>query len=177
MILSDVDVVWLRDAAPYFKCESGDVDGCEEIRGADVMISSDNLSPTMDWELGARYAMRGIFITGMMFIRNTRAGKDFLSDWARNLQAKDGAYSKLTTHQQVFNKMAREENAWPGLDVAPGASARAKRAPSGADSPVYWGDGPRVHSGARLYEVELVGRREDGEHALAGPEGVRRTRL
>ena len=51
VILSDVDVVWLRDAAPYFKCENGDVDGCEEIRGADVMISSDNLSPTMDWEL------------------------------------------------------------------------------------------------------------------------------
>jgi hypothetical protein len=135
VILSDVDVVWLRDAAPYFKCESGDVDGCEEIRGADVMISSDNLSPTMDWELGARYAMRGIFNTGMMFIRNTRAGKDFLSDWARNLQAKDGAYSKLTTHQQVFNKMAREENAWPGLDVAPGASAKTRVLQSGSPLP------------------------------------------
>ena len=132
VILSDVDVVWLRDAAPYFKCENGDVDGCEEIRGADVMISSDNLSPTMDWELGARYAMRGIFNTGMMFIRNTRAGKDFLSDWARNLQAKDGAYSKLTTHQQVFNKMAREENSWPGLDVAPGASAKTRVLQSGS---------------------------------------------
>lgn len=133
VVLSDVDVAWMRDAAPYFLCEeAAKADGCEDIMDADVMISSDNLSPTKDWNEGARYARAGIFNTGVVFVRSTPCGKEFMRDWWTHLTATSGPYAKLTSHQQVFNKMVRQENAWPGLDVRPGASERTRVLVSGS---------------------------------------------
>lgn len=133
VVLSDVDVAWTRDAAPYFLCEqAGKADGCEDIRDADVMISSDNLSPTKDWNEGARYARAGIFNTGVVYVRSTPRGKEFITDWWTHLTATSGPYAKLTSHQQVFNRMVRQENAWPGLDVRPGSSERTRVLESGA---------------------------------------------
>jgi len=114
-VLSDIDVVWLRNAAPYFKCDD-DVDGCANIKAADVMISSDNLSPSSDAKLGAAYARGGIFNTGMMFLRHSANGKDFLHDWLMHLSATSGRFASLTTHQQVINAMARKQDSWPGLE-------------------------------------------------------------
>jgi len=114
-VLSDIDVVWLRDAAPYFKCDDN-IDGCAAIKAADVMISSDNLSPSSDEEKGAMYARGGIFNTGMMFLRHSQNGKDFLVDWLGHLSAESGRFARLTTHQQVMNMMSRKPDSWPGLD-------------------------------------------------------------
>ena len=114
-VLSDIDVVWLRNPAPYFKCED-DVDGCANIKAADVMISSDNLSPSSDAKLGASYARGGIFNTGMMFLRHSESAKDFLNDWLMHLSATSGRFASLTTHQQVINTMARKQDSWPGLE-------------------------------------------------------------
>ena len=114
-VLSDIDVVWLRNPAPYFKCED-DVEGCANIKAADVMISSDNLSPSSDAKLGASYARGGIFNTGMMFLRHSESAKDFLNDWLMHLSATSGRFASLTTHQQVINTMARKQDSWPGLE-------------------------------------------------------------
>jgi hypothetical protein len=35
--------------------------------------------------------------------------------WNAHLNAKEGRYSTLTSDQQVFNAMSREEGQWPGL--------------------------------------------------------------
>ncbi|OUS42304.1 nucleotide-diphospho-sugar transferase-domain-containing protein [Ostreococcus tauri] len=129
--LSDVDVAWTRDPTAYFLCER-DVDGCEEIKDADVMISSDNLSPTTDWGRGARYARGGVFNTGVVYVKSSARGAAFLREWREHLLATTGPYAALTSHQQVFNKMVREHNAWPGIDVAEGASERTRVLESGA---------------------------------------------
>ena len=129
--LSDVDVAWTRDPTAYFLCER-DVDGCEEIKDADVMISSDNLSPTTDWGRGARYARGGVFNTGVVYVKSSARGAAFLREWREHLLATTGPYAALTSHQQVFNKMVREHNAWPGIDVAEGAPERTRVLESGA---------------------------------------------
>jgi len=115
VVLSDIDVVWLRNAESYFRCREN-IDGCDNIKSANVMISSDNLSPTRDEKEGATYARGGIFNTGMMFIRHSKEGFDFLNDWYQHMGEKQGRYAGLTSHQQVINTMARKPNSWPGIE-------------------------------------------------------------
>ena len=119
MLLSDADVVWLRDPCPYLQCRSaGGPDGraprttratcpadgcrclrlgcfwsaclceratqrvgseggasarrrCEAIAPADVMVSSDSLSPRLDASRGASHAASGTFNTGIVFVRSS----------------------------------------------------------------------------------------------------------
>lgn len=113
VVLSDVDIVWLKNPSDYFHCNTN-INGCHAIKDADVMISSDSLSPSEDAKQGATYARGGIFNTGMTFVKSSGMGKQFLDDWITHLSAKTGKYSKMTTHQQVVNAMVRK--GWPGLD-------------------------------------------------------------
>ena len=137
-VLSDIDVVWLRNAAPYFKCDEN-VDGCADIKAADVMISSDNLSPSSDAKLGATYARGGIFNTGMLFLRHSTTGKDFLNDWLKHLSATSGRFASLTTHQQVINAMARAPDNWPGIEPIGDASVTSPTRVLESGSPLSTG--------------------------------------
>lgn len=129
VVMSDADVVWLKNPEEYLKCEkvsedgkvvenlSFDIDGCEELKAADVIVSSDNLSPTSDERDGGNYAKGGVFNTGIVFLRHTKGGIQWAKQWNLHLSATDGRFHRLTSDQQVFNAMSRKENAWPGLEV------------------------------------------------------------
>lgn len=129
VVMSDADVVWLKNPEAYLRCEkmsedgkvienlSFDIDGCEELKAADVIVSSDNLSPTSDERDGGNYAKGGVFNTGIVFLRHTRGGIQWAKQWNVHLSATDGRFHRLTSDQQVFNAMSRKENAWPGLEV------------------------------------------------------------
>ena len=128
VVMSDADVVWLKNPEAYLKCEkesegkvvenlSFDIDGCEELKAADVIVSSDNLSPTSDERDGGNYAKGGVFNTGIVFLRHTKGGIQWAKQWNVHLSATDGRFHRLTSDQQVFNAMSRKENAWPGLEV------------------------------------------------------------
>ena len=133
VLMSDADVVWRRDPRRYLQCPEMAVDAtadrretrkgkapCEAIAAADVMVSSDNLSPKTDARQGALYARGGVFNTGIVFLKHTPGAKAFAKAWRRHLGAtarSDNArFAHLTSDQQVFNAMTRRENEWPGLD-------------------------------------------------------------
>jgi arabinosyltransferase len=125
VLMSDADVVWLKNPEAYLKCEKNggekdeiedDVAGCEELKAADVIVSSDNLSPTSDERDGGNYAKGGVFNTGIVFLRHTKSGIRWAKQWNVHLSATDGRFHRLTSDQQVFNAMSRKENAWPGLE-------------------------------------------------------------
>ena len=90
-------------------------DDCMGISAAEVMVSSDNLSPKADREQGAMYGAGGVFNTGIVFLKHTRGAKKFAEAWNAHLNAREGRYSRLTSDQQVFNAMTRQEGSWPGL--------------------------------------------------------------
>ncbi len=71
VLMADVDVVFLRDPCAYIKCDRGAADACHLIAGADVMVSSDSLSPALDARRGASHAAGGIFNTGLIAVRAT----------------------------------------------------------------------------------------------------------
>lgn len=107
-LLSDTDVVWMRDPRPHLYCE-GEVakaEGCELLKGADMMISSDRMSAKEDDQGLANYAKFGTLNTGIVFTRATRAGKLSIKEWYRHLVERDGDYARMATDQQVFNAMA-----------------------------------------------------------------------
>lgn len=146
---TDVDVVWLRNPAPYITCAS---DGggaevgdraevaCGTLRAADVAVSSDNMSPKGDLRGGVAYAAGGTFNTGIVLLRATPAGKAFAAAWHAQVIARAcgkgqtgncQAGSCCTSDQQVFNKMVRDEAIpYPGL-VAPRGGGRTVRVPRG----------------------------------------------
>ena len=93
------------------------VDDCMGISAADVMVSSDNLSPTSDRKEGASYARGGIFNTGIVFLKHTRHAKAFAKAWDHYLNQDEGRFAPLTSDQQVFNAMVRKEGQWPGLEL------------------------------------------------------------
>jgi hypothetical protein len=99
----------------YLRVHGGGSDDCMGISAAEVMVSSDNLSPRHDQDEGAMYARRGVFNTGIVFLKHTKGAKKFAEAWNAHLNAKEGRYARLTSDQQVFNAMAREEGQWPGL--------------------------------------------------------------
>jgi hypothetical protein len=68
---------------------------------ADVAVSSDNLSPRLDWKGGASYPIWGTFNTGIVFMRATPAGILFADAWFHNLAEAPGRYAPLTSDQQV----------------------------------------------------------------------------
>ena len=134
VLMSDADVVWRADPTHYLQCPEMAVEAerasaqlpCASIAAADVMVSSDNLSPKTDAKRGALYARGGVFNTGVVFLKTTPGAKAFAKAWSRLLTlAADGAvfqnendarFARLTSDQQVFNAMTRRENEWPGLD-------------------------------------------------------------
>ena len=137
VLMSDVDVVWRRDPRPFFSRRrdddgdggdgggDGDGDGDDggddydaSLASADVMVSSDNLSPCRDFEQGATYAARGTFNTGIVFARRTPAGERFAAAWYERLARPTGRFASLTSDQQVFNAMVRAEGRWPGIEPA-----------------------------------------------------------
>lgn len=134
VLMSDADVVWRADPTHYLQCPEMAVEAerasaqlpCASIAAADVMVSSDNLSPKTDAKQGALYARGGVFNTGVVFLKTTPGAKAFAKAWSRLLTlAADGAvfenendarFARLTSDQQVFNAMTRREDEWPGLD-------------------------------------------------------------
>ena len=128
VLMSDVDVVWRRDPRPFFSRrrddDGDDGDGGDDgdydasLASADVMVSSDNLSPRRDFEQGATYAARGTFNTGIVFARRTPAGERFAAAWYERLARPTGRFASLTSDQQVFNAMVRAEGRWPGIEPA-----------------------------------------------------------
>ena len=94
---TDVDVVWLRNPAPYITCatdvgaaEAGDRAevACGTLRTADVAVSSDNMSPKGDLRGGVAYAAGGTFNTGILLLRATIAGKAFAAAWHAEVVAR-----------------------------------------------------------------------------------------
>ena len=149
VLQTDVDVVWLRNPAPYITCasdggaaEAGDRAevACGTLRTADVAVSSDNMSPKGDLRGGVAYAAGGTFNTGILLLRATPAGKAFAAAWheqviARACQKGQNGNCQAgrccTSDQQVFNKMVRDEAIpYPGL-VAPRGGGRTVRVPRG----------------------------------------------
>lgn len=134
VLMSDADVVWLSDPTHYLQCPEFAVEStvpqsnplpCASIAAADVMVSSDNLSPKTDAKRGALYARGGVFNTGVVFLKTTPGAKAFAKAWSRLLtldsengevSENDARFARLTSDQQVFNAMTRRENEWPGLD-------------------------------------------------------------
>ena len=120
---------WERDAVEMEGGESPDeqamflrkhgrgVDDCMGVSAADVMVSSDNLSPLTDKNEGAAYARGGIFNTGVVFLKHTKNAKAFAEAWNDNLNQDEGRFAPLTSDQQVFNAMVRREGHWPGLEL------------------------------------------------------------
>ena len=68
---------------------------------ADVAVSSDNLSPRLDWAGGASYPIYGTLNTGIVFLRGTAGGIAFADAWYLNLVEAPGKYAPLTSDQQV----------------------------------------------------------------------------
>ena len=101
VLMSDVDVVWRRDPRPFFSRrrddDGDDGDGGDDgdydasLASADVMVSSDNLSPRRDFEQGATYAARGTFNTGIVFARRTARGREIRGGVVRTFGEADGA--------------------------------------------------------------------------------------
>eukprot|EP01062_Namystynia_karyoxenos_P047006 TRINITY_DN35353_c0_g1_i2.p1 TRINITY_DN35353_c0_g1~~TRINITY_DN35353_c0_g1_i2.p1 ORF type:complete len:964 (+),score=145.59 TRINITY_DN35353_c0_g1_i2:75-2894(+) len=120
----DVDAVFLRSPADYIACSGGAAEkadpprlSCGSVRGADVLVSSDNLGPSEDARSGAGYLRFGICNTGFLVFRPTQAARDFADRWVSNLVRPESGYAKLTSDQQVFNVMMRNGSGrWPGMD-------------------------------------------------------------
>eukprot|EP00959_Pyramimonas_sp_CCMP1952_P041472 867237-Pyramimonas_sp.AAC.1 len=74
---------------------------CSSMAQADVAVSSDNLSPRLDWTGGARYPIFGTLNTGIVFLRATPGGTAFADAWYHNLVEAPGKYAPLTSDQQV----------------------------------------------------------------------------
>jgi hypothetical protein len=130
---TDCDVVWLRDPMPYAMCETAGWNRdapsvaerypCEPLREADVMVSSDNMSPDKDAQAHASYAAGGTFNTGLLLIRSSLGGVRFVKEWHRLVVSPDrgSRFAALTSDQQVFNHMMRKPNEWPGISAPHGA--------------------------------------------------------
>ena len=124
---TDVVTAGTTDAVTVGTTDStGDTSGknpphpCVAIAAADVMVSSDNLSPKTDAKEGASYARGGVFNTGVVFLKHTRDAKAFAKAWHHFLSATHGTehrFARLTSDQQVFNAMIRREGQWPGLEL------------------------------------------------------------
>ena len=121
---SDIDVVWLENPIGYLRCEpaaAGDeagagADDCDGLRDADIVISSDNLSPARDRRLGVSSAS-GILNTGIFLVYYTERARALMANWAFHLQDSSSPLYQRTSDQQIFNAMIREPDKWPGLEA------------------------------------------------------------
>ena len=85
---TDSDIAWLRNPAPYIACAGGGAASldaptlrCDTLAGADVAVSTDNMSPGEDARGGAGYLIGGTLNTGLLLIRATPAGTAFANGW------------------------------------------------------------------------------------------------
>jgi hypothetical protein len=121
VIMTDVDVLWLRDPRPYLvRCDGPSVRqmeraSCAQLLDADVMASSDNLSPGKNLAAGLGDAYWGTMNTGIVVIRPSDKGKAFATKWAAYVADGPGVYASLTSDQQVFNRLVREGPSPPNL--------------------------------------------------------------
>ena len=112
VIMTDVDVLWLRDPRPYLHACGDNVPelerpSCTQLLAADVLASSDNLSPGKNMQQAMGDAYWGTFNTGIVVIRATPAGVAFAAQWHAHISDGRGAYAGLTSDQQVFNRLVR----------------------------------------------------------------------
>jgi len=118
VIMTDVDVLWLRDPRPYLHaCDPSlhekERASCSQLLAADVMASSDNLSPGKNLREGLADAYWGVFNTGIVVIRPTEAGKAFARKWHAYITDGPGEFKGLTSDQMVFNRLVRQGGAPP----------------------------------------------------------------
>ena len=133
---TDVDVVWLRNPAPYVACTPSATNSdppaisCSTLLAADVAVSSDSMSPQVDTNGGIGAAVGGVFNTGILLVRATPAGKAFAAEWHATVVARACPPNRpgdchegrcCTSDQQVFNRMVRSEKlGYPGIRVPRG---------------------------------------------------------
>ena len=88
-----------------------------------MAVSSDNMSPDRDDKMHAGYAAGGTFNTGLLLIRPTPKGKEFVEHWHSNVVSPPprSRFAPLTSDQQVFNNMMRKDREWPGISAPSGS--------------------------------------------------------
>ena len=131
---SDIDIVWLRNPTAYFTCREtllGNGNGkvgtdisCDGVGEADMLISSDNLSPARDRRLGTS-SSSGTLNTGIFVAYHTPRGMALMATWARHLTDPSSPLHTKTSDQQILNAMIRRPNEWPGLSPLREAEAGA----------------------------------------------------
>lgn len=95
---------------------------CSGLQTADVAVSSDNMSPDRDHHSHGGYSAGGTFNTGLLLVRATPIGRQFVDMWHKLVvDPPRGEFSSLTSDQQVFNHMMRMPNQWPGVSARDGA--------------------------------------------------------
>lgn len=92
VIISDVDVLWLRNPIPYFK----------QFPEADVLTSSDHLSNTVPDEALEKWLMAGSAANiGIMLFRNK--SMEFVNKWIDIIEKDDNVWD-----QNAFNDLFRQ---------------------------------------------------------------------
>lgn len=159
VLMADADVAFVQSPIPCIKhfvqslqatpaTSTSNSRLCEQLDGADVAISSDNLGPERDEAQGATYAAGGLLNTGITFLSATPAGRRWQQAWENNLapdtsSGTDSHYTSFNTDQQVFNAMLRTPKQWPGTAPAPrGTVSQATNRPVGRRVLVANGPGP-----------------------------------
>lgn len=132
VIMTDVDVLWLRDPRPFLVSCAPELPEqerafCAELVHADVMASSDNLSPGKNAKMAMQDAYHGTFNTGIIVIRATESGAAFAKKWHEYVENGPGEFRDLTSDQQVFNRIARQ-GGFPSLTPGKWTLARPANA-------------------------------------------------
>jgi len=99
VLVSDVDVVWLRDPAEsYFDA----TDGAATAAAADIAVSTDCLSAIDEAKTRGCWHMQ--FNTGIMYVNPTETAMAFVTAWGEALRATTHAFEH---DQDVFNRLLR----------------------------------------------------------------------
>ena len=101
VIVSDVDVVWMRD--PHLLV-AGAIAGYEDFAHADVLASSDCLDPAMDKSDHGCFHVLQDRNTGVLLVRNTTNARGAMLEWKARTA---GAFESWETDQTAFDDMLR----------------------------------------------------------------------
>ncbi|KAG1680607.1 hypothetical protein FOA52_015056 [Chlamydomonas sp. UWO 241] len=109
LIISDIDTVWMRYPYPFF----------DRYPTADVLTSSDQLTPTVQDESLEKYPQAGAsFNIGIMLFRPRAATKDFVTRWIESLEKPDywdqAAFNDLARMGFQHQGVDKDSNLWKG---------------------------------------------------------------
>ncbi len=101
VLCSDVDVVWMRDPSPLV---AGKMKGFEDLAHADVLASSDCLSPALDEKDHGCFHVLQDRNTGVLLVRNTTNARATMLEWKARTA---GAFEAWETDQTAFDDLVR----------------------------------------------------------------------